>query len=163
MAWPGDVLASQALALSAGFTCNCPELPETARRDLREIGPTILIAPPSIWESMLADMEARGAQATPLKRTLFAYFGGFAERAERQREAGGSLPVLVHLTAVLGDALIYSPMRDQLGLRRLRWASAGGEAVSPRVLRRLRGFGIKLRQSDRMPILAAATRVTAHA
>ncbi len=50
MAWFGDALTSQALALSVGFTCNCPENPETARRDLREIGPTILIAPPEIWE-----------------------------------------------------------------------------------------------------------------
>ena len=61
MAWFGDALTSQALALSVGFTCNCPEHPETARRDLREIGPTILIAPPRIWEGMLADIETRAS------------------------------------------------------------------------------------------------------
>ena len=92
MAWFGDVLTSQALALSVGFTCNCPENPETARRDLREIGPTILIAPPRIWENTLADIETRAAQATPLKRALFADFRAIAERAEQHRQAGESVP-----------------------------------------------------------------------
>src|SRR5208282_863604 len=50
MAWIGDALYSLALGLSVGFTCNCPEGPETARRDLREIGPHILAAPPALWD-----------------------------------------------------------------------------------------------------------------
>ena len=61
MAWFGDALTSQALALSVGFTCNCPEHPETARRDLREIGPTILIAPPrDLGEHIGRHRDARG-------------------------------------------------------------------------------------------------------
>jgi long-chain acyl-CoA synthetase len=60
MAWFGDALTTQALALSVGFTCNCPEGSETARRDLREIGPTILLAPPRVWENTLADIERPG-------------------------------------------------------------------------------------------------------
>ena len=138
MAWFGDALASQALALSVGFTCNCPEHPETARRDLREIGPTILIAPPRIWESTLADIETRAAQATPLKRALFAHFRAIAERAEQHREAGEGVPVLLRLKLALGDMLVYAPMRDQIGLRRLRWASTGGEPLAPRVLHGIR-------------------------
>ena len=108
MAWFGDALVSQALALSVGFTCNCPEHPETARRDLREIGPTIMIAPPSIWESTLADIETRATQATPLKRALFAHFRPIAERAEQHREADEGVPVLLRLKLALGDMLAVS-------------------------------------------------------
>ena len=53
MAWVGDALYSLALGLSVGFACNCPESPETARRDLREIGPHILAAPPALWDTWL--------------------------------------------------------------------------------------------------------------
>ena len=127
MAWFGDALTSQALALSVGFTCNCPEHPETARRDLREIGPTILIAPPRIWESTLADIESRGAQATPLKSALFAHFRAIADRAQQHQEAGEGVPIPLRLKLALGEVVAYAPMRDQIGLRRLRWASTGGE------------------------------------
>jgi long-chain acyl-CoA synthetase len=163
MAWFGDALTSQALALSVGFTCNCPEHPETARRDLREIGPTILIAPPRIWESTLADIESRGAQATPLKSALFAHFRAIADRAQQHRETGKGVPILLRMKFALGDAVAYAPMRDQIGLRRLRWASTGGESLSPRVLHGFRAFGINLKQSHGMPELANAVWEPAHA
>ncbi len=163
MAWFGDALASQALALSVGFTCNCPERPETARRDLREIGPTILIAPPRVWEHMLADIETRAAQSTALKRTLFAQFRAVAERVERYREAGEGVPLGLQLRHALGEALVHAPMRDQIGLRRLRWASTGGEPLAPPVLHGLRAFGINLKPGHGMPEQSSAVWEPAHA
>jgi long-chain acyl-CoA synthetase len=156
MAWFGDVLASQALALSVGFTCNCPEKPETARRDLREIGPTILIAPPRIWENTLVDVETRAAQASRLKRSLFAGFRAIAERAARHREAGEDMPPLLQLKLALGEVLVYAPMRDQIGLRRLRWANTGGEPLAPHALHGLRVLGINLNQSDDIALTRTA-------
>ena len=146
MAWFGDVLASQALALASGYTCNCPESPETARRDLREIGPTILLAPPHIWQSILAEVEVKAAQATPLKRTAFSCFSGLAERAQQCQEAGERVPVGLRAGTALGEYLIYAPVRDQIGLRRTRWALSVGEPLAPHVLRGFRAFGINLKQ-----------------
>ena len=163
MAWFADALTSLALALSVGFTCNCPEHPETARRDLREIGPTILIAPPRIWETALADIEARAAQATPLKRALFARCRAIAVRADQLREAGEGIPLLLRLKLALGEVLVYAPMRDQIGLRRLRWANTGGESLAPGVLQSFRAFGINLKQSYGMPEPQAAAWEPAHA
>lgn len=163
MAWFADALSSQALALSVGFACNCPEHPETARRDLREIGPTILIAPPRIWESTLADIETRAAQATAMKRALFARCRAIAERAEQHREAGDGMPFLLRLKLVVGEILVYAPMRDQIGLRRLRWANTGGESLAPGVLRSFRAFGIDLKQGCGLPELASAAWEPAHA
>ena len=163
MAWFGDVLTSQALALLVGFTCNCPENPETARRDLREIGPTILIAPPRIWANTLADIETRAAQATPMKRALFARCRAIAKRAEQHRQAGEGIPFLLRLKLVVGEILVYAPMRDQIGLRRLRWANTGGEPLSPDVLESFRTFGINLKLSNGKPELATAAWEPAHA
>ena len=163
MAWFGDALSSQALALAVGFTCNCPEHPETARRDLREIGPTILIAPPRIWESTLTDIETRAAQSTPLKRALFARCRAIAVRAERYRDASGSVPILLRLRLALGEVLVYAPLRDQIGLGRLRWANTGGESLSPSVLQSFHAYGINLKQSYGMPVPASAAWEPAHA
>src|SRR5712691_8633921 len=82
MAWVGNSLISLALHLSVGFTCNFPEKPETLQRDLRELGPTIALAPPRFWENTLTAIMVRAADSTPLKRHLFDFFRGVAERAE---------------------------------------------------------------------------------
>src|SRR5262249_27797995 len=83
MAWIGDSLFSLVLTLLVGFTCNCPERPQTVQRDLRELGPTIAIAPPRIWENMLTLLRVRAADSSPLKRRAFEFFRVVAERVER--------------------------------------------------------------------------------
>ena len=60
---------------------NCPESPETVQRDLRELGPTVMMAPPRIWENMLTQLRIRAADSSPLKRHVFEFFRGLAERA----------------------------------------------------------------------------------
>ena len=144
MAWIGDVLYSLALSLLVGFTCNCPESPETAHRDLREIGPHLLAAPPAVWESWLRNAEDRATHATRLKRVTFAWARRVAEAAEHRREAGKSGGGVAHK---LADGLVFSALRDQLGLARLRWAHTGGTPVAPEIWRLYRSFGVNLKQS----------------
>jgi len=133
MAWIGDALYSTTLGLLVGFTCNCPEDPETARRDLREIGPTFLLAPPRVWGSLLTEIETKAMAATPLKRRLFNYFRRRAEHAAPRRW--------------LGEVLIYASLRDQIGLGRARWAHVGGGTLAPDQARLFRGFGVNLKQT----------------
>ena len=68
MAWVGDALYSTVLGLLVGFACNCPESPETVQRDLRELGPSTVLAPPRIWENMLTGLLLKANDASPLKR-----------------------------------------------------------------------------------------------
>jgi long-chain acyl-CoA synthetase len=64
------------LSLVVGFCANCPESPETVQRDLRELGPTIVLAPPRIWENMLTGIQVKAADAPALKRWVFETFRG---------------------------------------------------------------------------------------
>ncbi len=157
-----DVL-SQVLALSVGFVSNCPECPETLWRDLREIGPTFLIAPPHVWESMLIDVEARAQHSTRMKRALIAAFRTAGERAEQHRQADEGLPSLLRLKLALGELLVYAPLRDQIGLRRLRWGNTGGGKLTPRALHGFRALGINLKQELSQPALAIPEGEPAHA
>ena len=146
MAWIGDSLFSLVLTLLVGFTCNCPERPQTVQRDLRELGPTIAIAPPRIWENMLTQLRVRAADSTPLKRRLFEFFRGLAERAEQRKGEGKHTSPLSRLGLALGEVLIYGPVRDQLGLRRARWVYTGGAPLGPDTFRFFRAFGVNIKQ-----------------
>ncbi len=132
--------------MTAGFCCNCPESPETVQRDLRELGPTTVLAPPRIWENMLTSVQVRAADATPLKRAVFSRFRRVAEEAEILRSDGKPVPLWLRLQLAVGEFLVYGPIRDQLGLRRARWAYTGGAPLGPDTFRFFRSIGVNLKQ-----------------
>jgi long-chain acyl-CoA synthetase len=146
MAWAGDSVYTLFASLAAGFCANCPESPETVQRDLRELGPSTLLAPPRIWENMLTAVLVRAADATPLKRRTFDYFRTVAERAEILRTEGKPLPAGLRLAIALGEFFVYGPVRDQLGLRRTKWALTGGAPLGPDTFRFFRSIGVNLKQ-----------------
>jgi long-chain acyl-CoA synthetase len=146
MAWAGDSVYTLFASLVAGFCANCPESPETVQRDLRELGPSTLLAPPRIWENMLTAVLVRAADATPLKRRTFDYFRAAAERAEILRTEGKPMPARLRLATALGEFFVYGPVRDQLGLRRTRWALTGGAPLGPDTFRFFRSIGVNLKQ-----------------
>ena len=146
MAWIGESLFSLVLTVLVGFTCNCPERPQTVQRDLRELGPTIAIAPPRIWENMLSLLRVRAADSTPFKRKVFEFFRGLAERAEVLKGEGKQPSAFARLGLLLGEVLVYGPVRDQLGLRRARWVYTGGAPLGPDTFKFFRSFGINIKQ-----------------
>jgi long-chain acyl-CoA synthetase len=146
MAWIGDSLLSLVLALLVGFVANCPESPETVQRDLRELGPTVVIAPPRIWENLLTSLRVRATDASPLKRKLFAFFQGQAEQVEQLKSENKNPPPMMRLGSVLGEFLVYAPVRDQLGFRRARLVYTGGAPLGSDTFRFFRSFGVNLKQ-----------------
>src|SRR5881392_1297956 len=146
MAWVGDAFYTLIMSLYAGFACNCPESPETVQRDLRELGPTLILAPPRIWENMLTSVQVKAADAPWLKRTIFARFRAAAERAEILRADGQAVPAWLSLQLALGEFFVYGPVRAHLGLSRVRWALTGGAPLGPDTFRFFRSVGANLKQ-----------------
>jgi long-chain acyl-CoA synthetase len=146
MAWVGDSLYTLVINLMVGFAVNCPESPETVQRDLRELGPSAVLAPPRIWENMLTSVQVRAADSPRLKRWVFQRARAVAERAEIRRAEGQAVPLGLRLARALGEFFVYGPVRDQLGLRRARWAYTGGAPLGPDTFRFFRSFGVNLKQ-----------------
>jgi len=146
MAWVGDAFYTLIMSVVVGFAINCPESPETVQRDLRELGPTLVLAPPRIWENMLTAVQVKGADAPPLKRRVFERFRRAAEQAEILRSEDKPIPLGLRLTCALGEFFVYGPVRDQLGLRRTRWALTGGAPLGPDTFRFFRSIGVNLKQ-----------------
>ncbi len=146
MGWVGDMTYSLATSMVSGATCNCPENPETVQRDLRELGPSVFLAPPRIWETMLTGLQVRAADASALKRHIYEYFRGLAERCELLKTDGKPIPAMMRLGYRLGEILVYGPVRDQLGLRNARTCLTGGAPLGADTFRFFRSFGVNLKQ-----------------
>jgi long-chain acyl-CoA synthetase len=146
MAWVGDHLFSYAQWLVAGFTINCPESGDTVMTDLREIGPTYYFAPPRVFENLLTQVMIRMEDATALKRWLFAYFTAVARRSGAEILDGRPVAFADRLSYAVGDILIFGPLRNVLGMSRIRVAYTAGAAIGPDLFRFYRSIGVNLKQ-----------------
>ena len=146
MAWVGDGLYGLCVSLMVGSASNCPEGPESVMRDLRELGPTGIIAAPRVWEGMLSNLQVRAGDASPLKKWVYNHFTDVAQKVEGHKRDGTPVPGGLALQHWVGEYVVYGPIRDQLGLRRARWCLTGGAPLGPDTFRFFRGFGVNLKQ-----------------
>jgi len=146
MAWVGDHLFSYAQWLYAGFTINCPESQDTVMTDLREIGPTYYFAPPRIFENLLTQVMIRMEDASPPKRWLFRHFTSVARRCGPELLDGKAVSILDRAQYALGNLLVYGPLRNVLGMSRIRVAYTAGAAIGPDLFRFYRAIGVNLKQ-----------------
>ena len=146
MAWVGDHLFSYAQWLVAGFTINCPESGETVMTDLREIGPTYYFAPPRIFENLLTQVMIRMEDASPIKRAMFHHFNAVARRCGSEILDRKKVSLMDRLQYTLGNLLVYGPLRNVLGMSRIRVAYTAGAAIGPDLFRFYRSIGVNLKQ-----------------
>ena len=146
MAWVGDNLFSYAQSYVAGFCVSCPESAETVLNDLREIGPSYYFAPPRVYENMLTQVTIRMEDASSIKRKMFHFFMDHAAKVGTRILNGQSVALIDSLLYKLGNVLIYGPLKDVLGLRRIKLAYTAGEAIGPEIFDFYRSLGINIKQ-----------------
>jgi long-chain acyl-CoA synthetase len=103
-------------ALGAGYVVNFGEGGESFTQDLRDVQPTFFLGVPRVWEKMMAAVEIRMADASPLKRA--AYKRG----------------------------LFKKPLREKLGMSRCRNALSGAAPIAPQVLEYFQNLGVPIRE-----------------
>jgi long-chain acyl-CoA synthetase len=145
-AWIGQNIFSYAQWLACGYVVNCPESSSTVTIDLKEIGPTYYFAPPRVFEGLLTSVMIRMEDASRLKRAMFHHFMKVAEQVGPALMDGKSVGLLDRLRYGLGKLMVYGPLRNTLGLSRVRVAYTAGEAIGPDLFRFYRSLGINLKQ-----------------
>ncbi|HEY1394332.1 MAG TPA: AMP-binding protein [Methylibium sp.] len=145
-AWIGQNCFSYAQWLVCGYVVNCPESASTVSIDLREIGPTYYFAPPRIFEGLLTSVMIRMEDAAAPKRWLFQRFMDLARRVGPAKLDGKPIAFSDRLLYALGNVLIYGPLRNTLGLSRIRVAYTAGEAIGPDLFSFFRAIGVNLKQ-----------------
>ncbi len=146
MAWVGDHIFSYAQSYVSGFCVSCPESAATVMEDLREIGPTYFFAPPPIFENLLTTVMIRMEDAAGLKQSLFKFFMNVARRAGPAILSGESVSLGDKLLYALGELLVYGPLKNTLGMSRIRLAYTAGEAIGPDIFDFYRSLGINIKQ-----------------
>ncbi|WP_293810792.1 long-chain fatty acid--CoA ligase [uncultured Bosea sp.] len=145
-AWVGDFVFTLGAGMMMAATINIPERQETVLRDLREVSPTFYLAAPRAWDQMLTRVQVGMKNSTPFKRWLFETTMERAVAFERKRLSGGVLTPKEKLLDWIGNALVYAPLRDHLGLDRAERAFTGGEALGEDTFLFFRALGIRLKQ-----------------
>jgi long-chain acyl-CoA synthetase len=145
-AWIGQNIFSYAQWLACGYVVNCPESAATVMIDLKEIGPTYYFAPPRVFEGLLTSVMIRMEDASRIKRGMFHHFMNVARRVGPALMDGKAVGLADKLSYKLGDLLVYGPLRNTLGLSRVRVAYTAGEAIGPDLFTFYRAIGVNLKQ-----------------
>jgi long-chain acyl-CoA synthetase len=145
-AWVGQNIFSYAQPFVTGYCICCPESAETMMTDMREIGPTYYFAPPRVLEALLTQVSIRMEDAGSVKRWLYRTFMGIAQRVGGALLDGRPVGLDDRLLYRLGDLLVYGPLRNVLGMSRVRIAYTAGEAIGPDLFKFYRSIGINLKQ-----------------
>ena len=128
--------------LAVGATVNFAESLRTVQSDLREIGPTIFLGVPRIWEKLHAAMDIKAREAGGFRKRLFdrafEAVRGFAVRPRATWSAANRLAFAFWYLAV------FRALANFIGLRRCRLAFSGTAPVSPDLLAFYRVLGVPI-------------------
>jgi len=146
-AWVGDSFFATIPHLLTGARLNFPEEPETITEDTREVGPNFVIYGPRQWEGLVSEIQVKMIDASRLKRffyNLFLPVGHKIADANFQNKKPNLFWRALHGIAYV---LVFRPLKDKLGLSRVRFAVTGSSVLSLDTFRLIHAIGIELRQN----------------
>ena len=146
LAWVGETAWSLAVGTVRGLVVNFPETVDTVLANLRELGPHFFLAPPRLWEQSYAEIRVRIDDSTWLKRWIFHHFMPIGEEVARRRMERRPIPLWLRLRWLLGEVLLFAPLRDLRGASRARYAFTGGAPLAQEIVLFYRGLGVNLKQ-----------------
>jgi len=146
LAWVGDHVFSYGQFMSAGYCVCCPESGETIDVDRREIAPTYFFAPPRVFETLLTTIMVRMEDAGKFKKSIFKHSMSVAERCGEKLLNGESVGFVDRLKYSIGNFFVYGPLRNQLGMSRVKVGYTAGEAIGPEIFSFYRSLGVNLKQ-----------------
>ncbi len=145
-AWIGQNIFSYAQPFVTGYCICCPESAATMMNDMREIGPTYYFAPPRVLEALLTQVSIRIQDLWWGGRKSYDYFMGVASRVGGRILDNKPVPMKDRVLYFLGNVYLYGPLRNVLGMSRVRVAYTAGEAIGPDLFKFFRSIGINLKQ-----------------
>src|SRR5438874_1325283 len=103
-------------------------------------------APPRVLEALLTQVTIRMEDASWVKRRMFHHFMDLARRVGSRLLDGKDVGALDRWRYALGNLLVYGPLRNALGMTRIRVAYTAGEAIGPDLFVFYRSLGVNLKQ-----------------
>lgn len=146
-AWVGDSFFATIPHLLTGARLNFPEEPETLSQDTRETGPNFVIYGPRQWESLVSEIQVKILDAHPLKRFCYNLFLPIGHRVADMKFRGETPSLFWRGLHAIANLCLFQPLKDKLGLSRVRFAVTGSSVLSLDTFRLIHAIGIELRQT----------------
>lgn len=129
--------------VGAGPSLNFAESIEVVNQNLREVQPTVFFAVPRIWEKLHAGALIAANDASWFKKKVLQFGLKMGRDIGKAKVANGGLHTLgSRIRYAIAYPLVFRPMRERLGLRRVRYAGSGAAAIAPEVLEFFIGLGL---------------------
>ncbi|MFH1484613.1 MAG: AMP-binding protein [Chloroflexota bacterium] len=146
-AWVGDSFFSTIPHLLTGARLNFPEEPETIAEDTREVGPNVVSYGPRQWEGLVSEIQIRIMDANPLKRFCYNLFMPVGHKIADFQFQGKTPDLFWRALHGIAYWSLFRPLKDQLGLSKIRFAVTGSSVLSLDTFRLIHAIGIELRQN----------------
>ncbi len=146
-AWVGDSFFATVPHLLTGARLNFPEEPETIAEDTREVGPNFVIYGPRQWEGLVREIQIKMIDAHPLKRFAYNLFLPIGHKVAGLNFQGKKPNLFWQALYAIAHALLFRPLKDRLGLSKVRFSVTGGSVLSLDTFRLIHAIGVELRQN----------------
>ncbi|MBM3141501.1 MAG: long-chain fatty acid--CoA ligase [Chloroflexi bacterium] len=145
-AWGTEQLFGVSMGLVRPMVVNFPEEPETVLANIREVAPEFLMFGPRQWEMLVRAVEARMLDANWAQRWFYRVFMPIGHRVAVRRAEGKKVGLGLWFLRCLGEIFLFRPLKDKLGLIKVKIAITGGTSISPDIFYFFHGIGVELRQ-----------------
>lgn len=141
----------------AGSIYFCPEITQAV--EVATVArPTAFVGVPRVWEKMQAALKAAiDAEPEERKRKIAQKALAAGQRAVQLEQQGKSVPVGLKIQRALFDKLVYSKIREKVGLDQCEIALSGAAPIAPDVLEFFAGIGLPIHEVYGMTETTAVT------
>ena len=119
---------------------------DTLREDLTETRPTIMFGVPRVWQKFNEALQKRFEEETGLKKKLINWSLGVGKETTSREQAHQSLGLGLRMKHGLADHLVFSKIREGVGLDKLRIVVSGAAPIEREVLEFFHAIGIPIRE-----------------
>ena len=144
-AWATEQFYGVTIGLLLPLVVNFPESPEEVLNNIRELAVEVMVFAPRQWESLAATIQGRMLDAGRTRRAIYAWGVDIGHKVHVARLEGRPVPLGARLALPLAEMLVLKPLRDKLGLTRIKLALCGGSTMAPDVFRLFHAIGVPLR------------------
>jgi long-chain acyl-CoA synthetase len=123
-------------AICAGYQVYYAEYPpqKHLNNNFKEVLPTIVFGVPRVWERFADAIQTVLTQYTGLRAEIANWARRIGKQVSTLRNKGDEPTFLLNLQHKLADWLVYSKVKDGLGLSKARYCITGAAPIAPEIV-----------------------------
>ena len=132
--------------ITAGYAVYFAESIQKLPDNLKEVGPTVVFGVPRIWEKFHAKVGAGLSSATGLKKLIAEWSMGVGREVTNVKNEGHEVSGLLKLKYSLANKLVFSKVKEKMGLHNARLCVTGAAPISQEILLFFAGLDVIIQE-----------------